>query len=83
MTQELAGALKVAGVEAHPLTVQGMAAESVLDHAQRLGVDLIVIGTHGRQGLKRLLVGSVAQEIVKRSVVPVIVVPMHDASAAD
>ena len=46
-------------------------AEGILDYAAQHGVDLIVMGTHGRRGVDRLFLGSVAEEVVRRSVVPV------------
>ena len=42
--------------------------------AESLGADLIVIGSHGRTGLKRFLLGSVAESVVRHAPVPVLVV---------
>jgi nucleotide-binding universal stress UspA family protein len=47
---------------------------TIIDQAQSLGVDIIVVGTHGRTGLRHLLMGSVAEAIVRQSPVPVLVV---------
>jgi nucleotide-binding universal stress UspA family protein len=47
-------------------------AEAVIDAVSELDCDLVVMGTQGRRGLKRLLVGSVAKEVVHRSPVPVL-----------
>ena len=44
----------------------------ICQYAQEVGADLIVIGTHGRTGLKHLLIGSVAERVVRHSVVPVL-----------
>ncbi len=47
---------------------------------EELGVDLVVMGTHGRRGLSRALIGSVAEKTVRLSPVPVLCVPTaHDA----
>jgi nucleotide-binding universal stress UspA family protein len=43
--------------------------------AEEIGADLIVIGSHGRSGLDRALLGSVADRVLRRSTVPVLVVP--------
>jgi len=55
-------------------------ADHVLDILDRLGCDLIVMGTHGRSWLKHRLFGSVTEEVVRRSLCPVLVVkaPAHD-----
>ena len=51
-------------------------AADLLDLATRLHVDLIVMGTHGRTGVSRVLLGSVAEEVVRHAGLPVLVVPM-------
>lgn len=51
-------------------------AGDLLDLATRLHVDLIVMGTHGRTGVPRVLLGSVAEEVVRHAELPVLVVPM-------
>jgi nucleotide-binding universal stress UspA family protein len=53
----------------------GQPTEQILRAAEAMGADLIVMGTHGRTGLQRLLLGSVAEAIVRRSATPVLVVP--------
>ncbi|MDF1613768.1 universal stress protein [Desulfurivibrio dismutans] len=50
----------------------GDVADSIVEHATRTGVDLIVIGTHGYRGLERVLFGSVAEKVIKRADCPVI-----------
>jgi nucleotide-binding universal stress UspA family protein len=55
--------------------VNGDPAEEILKAARRLEADLIVMGTQGRRGPKRLFFGSTAATIVKRSTIPVLVVP--------
>jgi len=53
----------------------GPAHESIIKEAKEKDIDLIIIGTHGRTGLKRLLMGSVAQKVVGYAPCPVLVVP--------
>jgi nucleotide-binding universal stress UspA family protein len=53
---------------------QGNAASEVVRVAQETQSDLIVIGTHGRTGVGRLLMGSVAEEVVRRATCPVLAV---------
>jgi len=54
--------------------VTGYPAEEVLAIAEDENVDMIVMGTHGRKGIDRILFGSVAEKIVKSSKVPVLTV---------
>ena len=57
------------------------AAEAITETAAELGCDLIVMGTHGRRGIKHLLLGSVAENVVRCVGVPVLTVrPMIDVS---
>ena len=52
----------------------------IINAAKEGGVDLIVVGTHGRTGLKQMLIGSVAEKVVRKSPCPVLAVkhPEHD-----
>jgi nucleotide-binding universal stress UspA family protein len=52
----------------------GHPADAIVDFASQHDVDLIVIGTHGRTGLSRLLMGSIAEAIVRRAACPVLTV---------
>jgi nucleotide-binding universal stress UspA family protein len=62
-------------VETALLDVSGERVASVIDgEARRWGADLIVIGTHGRSGLSRLLLGSVAEGVARGTSVPVLLV---------
>jgi nucleotide-binding universal stress UspA family protein len=50
----------------------GAAAPAILEYAQRHDIDLIVMGTHGRRGAVRLLLGSIAEEVLRHSACPVL-----------
>jgi nucleotide-binding universal stress UspA family protein len=54
--------------------VEGVPHEAILEYAERQGIDLIVMGTHGRTGLRRSLLGSVTERVVRSSEVPVLTV---------
>ena len=58
----------------------GRVCDVVVEQAKEFGADLIVLGTHGRRGVSRLLVGSDAEQIVRVAPVPVLLV--REASAA-
>ena len=53
---------------------QGHAATEILRVAQKVNADLIIMGTHGRTGLGRLLMGSVAEQVVRHAPCPVLTV---------
>lgn len=53
----------------------GRVAEAIVDQAKRWRADLIVMGTHGRRGVNRLLLGSNAELVVRNSTIPVLLVP--------
>jgi len=60
----------------HPvetLLSRGFAAEGIIESAKNVGCDLIVMGTHGRTGLTRLLMGSVAENVLPRADCPVLI----------
>lgn len=60
------------------VVVRGDPASTILDLADAHHADIIVLGTHGRRGLARVLVGSVAENILRRANVPVLVVRIAD-----
>ncbi len=55
-------------------SVAGPAADLIVRQAKRWHADLIVLGTHGRRGLRRLVLGSDAEQVVRASPVPVLLV---------
>jgi nucleotide-binding universal stress UspA family protein len=59
----------------------GGASEEIVRAAAELEADLLVVGTHGRTGVKRLLLGSVAEAIVRKAGCPVLVVREKDYPA--
>jgi len=73
--QERAAALRAEGIEAVGLLIQGIAVEKILAEARASGAGLLVLGSHGRSGLSRLLVGSVSEGVLRHAPCPVLVVP--------
>lgn len=55
------------------LPIRGTVTEGILKMAKAEGADLIVIGSHGRSGLMRVMLGSVASKVVAQSPMPVLV----------
>ena len=71
---KLTAKAKKAGVRAVGVVAQGGAAQEIVRTARRRRADLIVIGTHGRTGLAKLFLGSVAAAVVATSQCPVLTV---------
>jgi nucleotide-binding universal stress UspA family protein len=53
---------------------EGYPATVIVDEIENLNIDLVVIGTHGRTGLKHLLLGSIAERVVQHAPCPVLTV---------
>jgi nucleotide-binding universal stress UspA family protein len=62
--------------------VVGRPATEIVRFLQEAGADLLVMGTHGYGGVKRLLLGSVADQVVRQATCPVLVVPHKELRAA-
>jgi nucleotide-binding universal stress UspA family protein len=68
---------KAAGVETVTgVVTQGIPHQAILEYVDEHDVDVVVMGTHGRTGLDRYLLGSVTEKVVRLSDVPVLTVPM-------
>jgi nucleotide-binding universal stress UspA family protein len=76
--------ITAAGLEGECVMVQGIPFQEILDTAKARHVDLIVMGTHGRTGLSHVLLGSVAERVVRLAPCPVLVArqPAAVATAA-
>jgi nucleotide-binding universal stress UspA family protein len=60
----------------------GTPARTIVEHAKESGIDLIVMGTHGRGGVEHVLIGSVAERVVRSAVCPVLTVRENGAVRA-
>jgi nucleotide-binding universal stress UspA family protein len=65
----------LAGVSFDVEVAEGSAPLEILDRANGLDVDLIVMGTHGRSGFERLMIGSVTEKVLRKASCPVLSVP--------
>lgn len=68
------GLAKKAGVKAASFLARGRPVEQIVHIAKNFGIDLIVMGTYGRRGAERILIGSVAERVIEYSSCPVLVV---------
>ena len=73
--QQMADRLRADGVEVTALLLQGSTVATIIAEAERLEADLLVLGSHGRGAVHNMLVGSVAEGVVRTSKVPVLLVP--------
>ncbi|WP_292379132.1 universal stress protein [Methanosarcina sp. UBA289] len=65
---------EASGVEVREILLEGRPSNEIIDFAENNDIDLIVMGTLGKTGLDRFLMGSVAEKVVRQSKVPVLVV---------
>jgi nucleotide-binding universal stress UspA family protein len=68
--------LEKAGLMVSANVLRGDPANVIVDAAQKLNVDLIILGTHGKSGMDALLTGSVANKVCSQSKVPLLLVPV-------
>jgi nucleotide-binding universal stress UspA family protein len=80
--ERLAGRARAAGVQVSTHTSLGTAADEIVRYAHECGADLIVMGTHGRTGLRHVLIGSVAEKVVRKADCPVLTVGPHGREEA-
>ena len=67
-------AARAKGVPYESVIEEGDVHDGIVETADKRGVELVVMGTHGRRGLNRLLLGSVAQSVTKRAHCPVLLI---------
>jgi nucleotide-binding universal stress UspA family protein len=73
--QRWRGELATAGLEVEALLVQGPTVETILAEAERLKADIIVMGSHGKRGLRKAFLGSVSEDVLRENKLPLLVVP--------
>ena len=72
--KRLGDRLKINAAGIYHAVGEGRVAESLVNYAEKNGIDLIVIASHGRSGVSRWVMGSVAEKLVRSSCVPVLMV---------
>ena len=70
------------GVTAETAVITGRPAHAIVEHAKEGGFDLIVMGTHGRTGLSHIVMGRVAERVVRNAPCPVLTVHTGEAAGA-
>lgn len=77
IVDEAAKTLDTLGISYDTDVVQGNPAQTIVEYAERYGQDLVVMPTHGREGISRYLIGSVSEKVIRLSSVPVLTVRMQ------
>lgn len=78
----LTQSLRETGIDAEFVTLRGLQiGQTIVDYANEHGVDLIAIATHGRSGLKRLVLGSVAEFVLRESGLPILLIKPKETGA--
>lgn len=77
-TEYVADRARSIGLEAEKIITEGHPAEKIIKFAEENSIDLIVMGTFGKGGFNRLLMGSVANKVTRTSKIPVLIVPIRD-----
>lgn len=77
---DIADRLRARKVRVETVHEQGKPAEVILRVAQERGADLIAMTTHGRGGISRLVFGSVTEEVLRHTAIPVLVMPVREAA---
>ena len=77
LIQELAESLRQKSLDVKGLLIQGSTVEAILKQADKLKAQMIVMGSHGRGAIYKMLVGSVSEGVLHGAKCPVLVVPTH------
>ena len=72
--ERIASEFRGSGIDVHPVTREGEPAREILALSHDVGAELIIMRTHGRAGLERAVFGSVAEEVLKKADVPLLLV---------
>jgi nucleotide-binding universal stress UspA family protein len=72
---KVAGKLNQQGLNARGVVVWGLPADEILKYIKENKIDLVIMTTHGRSGIRRWAFGSVAEKVIRYSTAPVLIVP--------
>ncbi len=75
--QEIAENLRNGGIETTALLIQGSTVETIIKEAKKLQVEMIIMGSHGRNPISELFLGSVSKGVISQSDCPILIVPTH------
>ena len=72
---KIAGALIKKGLAVKTEVLAGNPADKIIEYVHKNGIDLVIMSTHGRSGVSRLVFGSVAEKVIRQLDVPVLIKP--------
>ncbi len=75
--QRLGQELRSEEMDCVALLVQGPTVETILRQIEKLSVDMVILGSHGKGILRHLLVGSTSEGVMQKSSIPVLIIPTH------
>lgn len=75
--QQLSDDLRSKGIDCTALLIQGPTVETIINETSKLSIDMLILGSHGKGVFKRLLIGSISEEVLHKSPVPVLIVPTN------
>lgn len=73
--------VRAAGIHCTGVAESGRTDAEIVDYARKRGAGLIVVGSHGRHGIGHVLIGSVAEKVVRHAPCPILVVPAGEQEA--
>lgn len=76
--QDIAQKMAKDGIEVTPLLLQGATVDTIIEEAQKIKADFIVVGSHGHGMMYNLLVGSIGHGLLKNSPVPLLIIPSKE-----
>ena len=75
--QKAGDELRKAGLDCVALLIQGSTVKTILSEAEKLGIDMIVLGSYAKGTVEKLFLGSTNEDLIKTSKFPLLVVPPH------
>ncbi|EAZ92606.1 universal stress protein [Crocosphaera chwakensis] len=75
--QEIAKKLRDQSIETTALLIQGSTVETIIKEAKKLEVDMIIMGSHERNPISELFLGSISKGVISHSECPILIVPTH------
>jgi len=78
LMNDYADKLKIEGIECEGLLINGGTIEMILEEADKLNTDLIITGHHSHSIFYKAFFGSVSSEVIKKTTIPVLIVPLED-----